>query len=144
MAGMCCSAHIRRPSSGPSRERTNSVGAEYFLAGGAPWWFGFHAVPGLAETVVEGNEARYIDWFPSTGTLGDGERPPIRDAFVRAYTGCEALRCAFAYYRALPETAAQIERAVATARLAVPTMAIGSHPVPLVFLYALLTPGPAS
>ncbi len=77
-------------------------GAESFLAGGAPWWFGFHAVPGLAETVLEGNEARYLDWFLDTGTLGDGVRPAVRDAFVRAYTGREALRCAFSYYRALP------------------------------------------
>ncbi|MET7918476.1 alpha/beta hydrolase [Streptomyces avermitilis] len=104
-------------------------GAESFLAGGAPWWFGFHAVPGLAETVLEGNEARYLDWFLDTGTLGDGVRPAVRDAFVRAYTGREALRCAFSYYRALPVSATQIERAFDTARLTVPTMAVGSHPV---------------
>ncbi|MET7604308.1 alpha/beta hydrolase [Streptomyces avermitilis] len=104
-------------------------GAESFLAGGAPWWFGFHAVPGLAETVLEGNEARYLDWFLDTGTLGEGVRPAVRDAFVRAYTGREALRCAFSYYRALPVSATQIERAFDTARLTVPTMAVGSHPV---------------
>ncbi|WP_113703618.1 alpha/beta fold hydrolase [Nonomuraea lactucae] len=104
-------------------------GAEDFLAGGAPWWFGFHAVPGLAETVLEGNEARYIDWFLDAGTLGEGPQPQVRDAFVRAYTGPEALRCAFSYYRALPESAAQIEKAVATTRLTVPTMAVGAHPV---------------
>ncbi|MFE9995305.1 alpha/beta fold hydrolase [Streptomyces avermitilis] len=104
-------------------------GAESFLADGAPWWFGFHAVPGLAETVLEGNEARYLDWFLDTGTLGEGVRPAVRDAFVRAYTGREALRCAFSYYRALPVSATQIERAFDTARLTVPTMAVGSHPV---------------
>ncbi|MFC5834208.1 alpha/beta fold hydrolase [Nonomuraea insulae] len=104
-------------------------GAEDFLAHGAPWWFGFHAVPGLAETVVEGNEAAYIDWFLNAGTLGEGLRPEVRDAFVRAYTGRAALRCAFSYYRALPESAVQIERAVATTRLTVPTLAVGAHPV---------------
>ncbi|WP_372503219.1 alpha/beta fold hydrolase [Streptomyces rhizoryzae] len=56
-------------------------------------------------------------------------RPALRDAFARAYTGRQALRCAFSYYRALPESAAQIERAVATARLTVPTMALGARPV---------------
>ncbi|MGW7256386.1 alpha/beta fold hydrolase [Streptomyces sp. NPDC054834] len=104
-------------------------GAEDFLAGGAPWWFGFHAVPGFAETVLEGNEAAYIDWFLDAGTLGSGLPAPARDAFVAAYTGREALRCAFAYYRALPESAAQIEQAVAATRLTMPAMAIGSHPV---------------
>lgn len=104
-------------------------GAEDFLAGGPPWWFGFHAVPGLAETVLEGNEARYIDWFLHTGTLGHGLPPQVRDAFIHAYTGHEALRCTFSYYRALPESAAQISKAVATTRLTVPTLAVGAQPV---------------
>ncbi|KAA0921531.1 alpha/beta fold hydrolase [Streptomyces apricus] len=104
-------------------------GAEDFLADGPPWWFGFHAVPDLAETVLEGHEAAYVDWFLDAGTLGEGVRPALRDAFVRAYTGRQALSCAFSYYRALPESAAQIGRAVATARLTVPTMALGARPV---------------
>ena len=105
-------------------------GAEEFLAGGPPWWFGFHAAaPGLAETVLEGHEDAYVDWFLRAGTLGDGVRPAIRDAFVRAYTGRQALRRAFSFYRALPESAAQLERAVTTARLTMPTMALGAKPV---------------
>ncbi|MEU9591634.1 alpha/beta fold hydrolase [Streptomyces sp. NPDC048193] len=105
-------------------------GAEHFLADGPPWWFGFHsAAHGLAETVVEGHEAAYVDWFLRAGTLGDGVPPALRDAFVRAYTGREALSSAFSYYRALPESAAQIEQVVATTRLTVPTMALGALPV---------------
>ncbi|MER5898636.1 alpha/beta hydrolase [Streptomyces mirabilis] len=114
-------------------------GAEEFLAHGAPWWFGFHAAPGraesghselgLAESVLTGHEDRYIDWFLDAGTLGQGVDPAVRDAFVHAYTGTEALRCAFSYYRALPESSRQIQEAVRTARLTVPTMAIGAHPV---------------
>ncbi|WP_433626375.1 alpha/beta fold hydrolase [Nocardia sp. CA-120079] len=104
-------------------------GAETFLAGGPPWWFGFHAVPGLAEKVLAGNESDYLDWFLATGTQGRGIPAPTRDAFVAAYTGTDSLRCAFSYYRAMPTSAEQIRRAVDTARLTVPTMAIGSHPV---------------
>ncbi|MBB5858324.1 alpha/beta fold hydrolase [Amycolatopsis umgeniensis] len=104
-------------------------GAEDFLAGGPPWWFGFHAVPGLGETVLIGHEAEYLDWFLTTGTLGRGVSPEIRDAFVDAYTGHDALRCAFSYYRAMPTTARQIGEAVAAGRLTMPTMAIGAHPV---------------
>ncbi|MFJ9479623.1 alpha/beta fold hydrolase [Streptomyces mirabilis] len=104
-------------------------GAEEFLAHGAPWWFGFHAESGLAESVLTGHEDRYIDWFLDAGTLGQGVDPAVRDAFVHAYTGTEALRCAFSYYRALPESSRQIQEAVRTARLTVPTMAIGAHPV---------------
>ncbi len=104
-------------------------GAEEFLAAGPPWWFGFHAVPGLAETVLTGHEAQYIDWFLAAGTHGRGVSPDVRDAFVNAYTGREALRCAFSYYRALPTSARQIDDAVAGGRLVMPTLAIGAHPV---------------
>lgn len=104
-------------------------GAETFLAGGPPWWFGFHAVPGLAEKVLAGNESDYLDWFLTTGTQGRGIPAEIRDAFVAAYTGTDSLRCAFSYYRAMPTSAEQIRQAADTARLTVPTMAIGSHPV---------------
>ncbi|HEY4456941.1 MAG TPA: alpha/beta hydrolase [Pseudonocardiaceae bacterium] len=104
-------------------------GAEDFLATGAPWWFGFHAVPGLAETVLIGQEAAYIDWFLRVGTRARGVPAEIRDAFVRAYTGPDALRCAFSYYRALPTTDRQINEATARSRITVPTLAIGAHPV---------------
>ncbi|ANN18820.1 alpha/beta hydrolase [Amycolatopsis orientalis] len=104
-------------------------GAEDFLAAGPPWWFGFHAVPGLAETVLIGHEAQYIDWFLQAGTRGRGVPPEIRDAFIAAYTGSEALRCAFSYYRALPASARQLDDAVARGGLAMPTLAIGAHPV---------------
>lgn len=105
-------------------------GAEGFLAHGTPWWFGFHAEPGLAEHVLPGHEARYIDWFLDSGTLGHGVRPALRDAFVRAHTGSEALRRAFSSYRALAASAQQIQ-AVADSgrRLTMPTMTIGAHPV---------------
>jgi pimeloyl-ACP methyl ester carboxylesterase len=104
-------------------------GAEDFLAGGPPWWFGFHSVPGLAETVLAGHEAEYVDWFLAAGTHGRGVPRPIRDAFVSAYTGFDALRCAFSHYRALPAGARQIQDAAGSHRLTVPTMAIGAHPV---------------
>jgi pimeloyl-ACP methyl ester carboxylesterase len=104
-------------------------GAEDFLAGGPPWWFGFHAVPGLAETVLDGHESDYLGWFLDAGTRGRGVPPEIRDHFVAAYRGRESLRCAFAHYRAMPTSAAQIADAVAAGRLTVPTLAIGAHPV---------------
>ncbi|MGV9634210.1 alpha/beta fold hydrolase [Nocardia rhamnosiphila] len=105
-------------------------GAEEFLAAGPPWWFGFHAVPGLAETVLAGHEAEYIDWFLTAGTTRPERIPPdLRAAVLRAYTGAEALRGGFAYYRAMPENARQIATAVADCRLRVPTLALGADSV---------------
>lgn len=105
-------------------------GAEDFFRGGAPWWFGFHQVPGLAETVLEGHEGDYLDFFYRTGTFdGSGIDPYVRDAFVGAYAGRESLRCAFEFYRAMPQSGAQLADAVSGTRLQVPTLAIGSQPV---------------
>lgn len=95
---------------------------------GPPWWFGFHAAPGLAETVLNGHEAEYVGWFLDQGTLGRGVPAEVQAAFAEAYTGAEALRCAFEYYRAMPESVRQLTEA-AEKRLTVPTMAIGAHPV---------------
>jgi pimeloyl-ACP methyl ester carboxylesterase len=89
-----------------------------------PWWFGFHSVPGLAETVIEGHEAEYVDWFLESGThRGRGAPMHVRDAFVQAYTGRDALRCGFGYYRAAPQNAEAVR---AAGRLHVPTLALGA------------------
>ena len=99
-------------------------GAESFLADGPPWWFGFHAVPGLAETVLAGREAEYLDWFFTSGTKdGRGIAADVRDAFVAAYAGQDSLRCGFEYYRAMPTNARQIRAALEGFRLTVPTLA---------------------
>lgn len=104
-------------------------GAEDFFAGGPPWWFGFHRVPDLAETVLAGHEADYIGWFLTAGTRGRGVPRDIRDDFVRAYTGRDALRCAFSHYRAGPTSARQFLDAAASSRLTMPALAIGAQPV---------------
>lgn len=94
-------------------------GAEGFAA---PWWFGFHGVPGLAETVLAGHEAAYVDWFLRAGTAsGAGIDPEARAAFVAAYTGAESLRCGFDHYRAFDVDADQME---AAGRLSVPALAV--------------------
>jgi pimeloyl-ACP methyl ester carboxylesterase len=104
-------------------------GAEDFLRGGPPWWFGFHAVPGLAENVLLGHEAEYIDFFLRTGTLGDGVTPAFREAVHKAYSDHAALQAAFEHYRAFPESARQIAEAASRGRLTVPTLTIGGATV---------------
>ena len=104
-------------------------GAEDFFAAGPPWWFGFHAVPGLAETVLAGHEAEYVGWFYDQGTRNRGVRPDIRAAIGAAYARPGALRSALSFYRGLHRTAEQLRDAVRTRRLAVPTTTIGAAPV---------------
>lgn len=104
-------------------------GAEEFFEGGPPWWFGFHRAPGLAESVLRGNEAAYAGWFLDQGTRGRAIRPELRAAMADAFARPDALRCALAVYRALPETGRQLAAAVAEARLTVPTTAVGAASV---------------
>ncbi|MGE9550917.1 alpha/beta fold hydrolase [Erwinia amylovora] len=100
-------------------------GAEAFLANGAPWWFGFHGTPGLAESVLEDYADRYIDWFLINGTADrKGIDPAIRDAFVAAYQTRERLRGGFEHYRAFPVGARQLAEAVAQTKLSVPILAL--------------------
>jgi pimeloyl-ACP methyl ester carboxylesterase len=104
-------------------------GAEEFLRAGPPWWFGFHAVPGFAETVLSGNASTYIEFFHRAGTLGDGVTPAFHAAATAAFGTTDSLRAAFEHYRAFPESGRQILAAVAQVRLTVPTLTIGSSPV---------------
>lgn len=105
-------------------------GAEDFFAGGPPWWFGFHQATGLAESVLVGHEAEYVEWFLRVGTAdGAGCRGHRRTRFTSSYTGMESLRCGFEYYRAMPKAAEQLRRAAERGALDCPVMAIGAHPV---------------
>lgn len=105
-------------------------GAEGFLQS-PPWWFGFHAVPGLAERVLAGHEADYLDWFYQHSTYQQrGIAAEARAEYVAAYTGEEALRGSFAHYRAFPENRRQVTEALAQGqRLTCPTMAVGGNVV---------------
>lgn len=96
---------------------------------GSPWWFGFHGVPGLAETVLEGHEDDYLGFFLDNGVLNGAMDPELRARFIDAYRGKESLRCGFEYYRYLDTTAQEIDDALAVRRLTVPTVAVGSYPI---------------
>ncbi|GGF36987.1 alpha/beta fold hydrolase [Williamsia phyllosphaerae] len=99
-------------------------GAEAFLSAGPPWWFGFHAVPGLAETVLEGHEAEYLGWFLQGPSVRHDIGAQARSAFIHAHSGKSALRAGFEAYRATERNAKQISCALQTRRLTVPTLAL--------------------
>ena len=114
------------------------LGAEAFLRPG-PWWFAFHAVPGLPERIVAGHEDEYLGWFYQHSTYQQrGIAPEARAEYVAAYTGIEALRGAFAHYRAFPQNAQQVAQAVAKGqRLTCPTLAVCGNVVGEVLLRQL-------
>jgi pimeloyl-ACP methyl ester carboxylesterase len=94
-----------------------------------PWWFGFHGVPGLAETVLEGHEDDYLGFFLDNGVRNGPLDPHLRSRFIDAYRGKESLRCGFQFWRYLEVNARLIDDALAQRRLTVPTLAVGSSPI---------------
>jgi pimeloyl-ACP methyl ester carboxylesterase len=98
-------------------------GREDFEAKRGIWWFGlFQAANGLAETVLEGHETALLNWFfsraPAAFTQADIEE------YVRVYSGRDALRAGFEYYRAFPTNAKQFQE-YAKQKLTIPVLGIG-------------------
>ena len=75
---------------------------EKLLADPRIWHFAFHAIPELPETMVQGRQRPYFDYF--TDVLA-GNREAVtkdyRDRFAAAYARPEALKAGFDWYRAL-------------------------------------------
>ncbi|WP_304169096.1 alpha/beta fold hydrolase [Lonsdalea britannica] len=103
----------------------NLPGAEALTAGGPPWWFGFHNVPGLAESVIAGQEEKYLDWFYQNGTWQKRGIPAqIRAEFMAAYRGENALACGFRHYRAFAQNASQLSAGLENSQITVPALAV--------------------
>ncbi|WP_072804079.1 alpha/beta fold hydrolase [Rhodococcoides yunnanense] len=102
----------------------NVPGAEKFLAAGPPWWFGFHATSGLAEHVLAGHEAEYLDYFLTGPSVQQDIGADVRAAFIDAYTGVDALRAGFRYYRWAERNSALFRGGLAAARLTMPVTSV--------------------
>ena len=70
------------------------------------WHFGLHAVPELPETLVQGRQAQYFDYFYEV-LSADPSRisAASRAAHAAAYGGDAALTAGFDLYRAFPQDA---------------------------------------
>ena len=95
-----------------------------------PWWFAFHQVPNLPESLVEGKEREYISWFlkglaynPSAITEQD------IDVFVSHEKAPGAIRAGFEYFRAFPTDAEQ-NKETAKNKITTPVLALGGDIYP--------------
>jgi haloacetate dehalogenase len=90
----------------------------------AYWFFLFHLIPDLPETLIAGKEEPWLRWFFSDWTYDpaaiSGE---AFDTYVRAYRAPGAVRGAMADYRANAEDVAQ-DLADADVKITCPTMAL--------------------
>lgn len=98
-----------------------------FSEGGRRWHHQFHITPDLPEALITGRERVYLKWFYDTFAYKpDAIDAEALDEFVRTYSEPGALRAGFAYYRAIPQDAAENAALLATGfRLPMPVLAIG-------------------
>jgi pimeloyl-ACP methyl ester carboxylesterase len=102
-------------------------GGGEFSEGGRRWHHQFHMTPDLPEALVAGRERIYLKWFYDTFAYRpDAIDAEALDEFVRTYSEPGALRAGFAYYRAIPQDAADNAALIKTGfRLPMPVLAIG-------------------
>ena len=97
-----------------------------FSQGGRRWHHQFHLTADLPEALTAGRERLYLSWFYRTfGHRPDAISDADIDEYVRAYSQPGAMRAGFAYYRALPQDAADNRANVARLKLPMPVLAIG-------------------
>ena len=96
-----------------------------FSQSGRRWHHAFHMTPDLPEALVQGRERLYIAWFYRTfGYRPDAIGETEIDEYARTYAQPGAMRAGFAFYRALPQDAA--DNAAIVKRLKLPMPVLGS------------------
>jgi pimeloyl-ACP methyl ester carboxylesterase len=97
-----------------------------FSQGGRRWHHQFHLTADLPEALTAGRERLYLSWFYRTfGHSPDAVSDADIDEYLRTYAQPGAMRAGFAYYRALPQDAADNRANVARLKLPMPALAIG-------------------
>jgi pimeloyl-ACP methyl ester carboxylesterase len=97
-----------------------------FSQSGRRWHHAFHMTPDLPEALVQGRERLYIGWFYRTfGYRPDAIGEAELDEYARTYAQPGAMRAGFAFYRALPQDAADNAVIVKRFKLPMPVLGIG-------------------
>jgi len=97
-----------------------------FSQGGRRWHHQFHMTPDLPEAMTQGREDVYIGWFlRSFAYRPDAITEQDLAEYLRIYRQLGAMRAGFAFYRALPQDAADNREMIAKAKLPMPVLAIG-------------------
>lgn len=105
------------------------VGLEKLMdvGNGGAWHFGFNMTPDLPEALVAGRERLFIEFHERQhGFVPDAVSAADVDEYVRQYAAPGAMRAAFAYYRALPESARQNRAFLVQGKLTMPALAVGA------------------
>ncbi len=97
------------------------------------WWFSFHQLHDLPETLVQGKEREYLSWF-YTGLAynPDAITQTDIDEFVSKYSAPGGMRAGFEYYRAFPMDAEEDKQLLAShGKLTMPVLVLGGDYYPV-------------
>jgi pimeloyl-ACP methyl ester carboxylesterase len=92
-----------------------------------PWFYGFHRIPGFAETIVAAHERQYLAWFyrdPAFALSPDAIEDADIDEYMRSYGAPDGMRPGFELVRALPVDV-ENNRVAMARRIDLPVLAIG-------------------
>jgi pimeloyl-ACP methyl ester carboxylesterase len=102
-------------------------GREEFAIKNNVWHFGFFQAPGgLAESLVEGRERILLQWFFSRTHNASAFTQEDIDEYVRCYSGRDALRAGFEYYRSFSTNEQQFKE-YSKQKLQIPVLALGGE-----------------
>jgi len=89
------------------------------------WWFGFHSQHNLAEMLVAGKEREYMEFF-LRGMVQDQSAITAedRDEYIRTFASAGGVRGSFGWYRAIFQTATQIQMRAAKSKLTIPVLGV--------------------
>jgi len=90
-----------------------------------PWFYGFHRIPGFAETIVAGHERQYLTWFyRAFANAPEVIAQADIDEYMRSYGAPDGMRPGFELVRALPVDV-ENNRVAMARRIDLPVLAIG-------------------
>ena len=102
-------------------------GREEFAIKNNVWHFGFFQAPGgLAESLVEGRERILLQWFFSRTHNASAFTQEDIDEYVRCYSGRDALRAGFEYFRSFSTNEQQFKE-YSKQKLQIPVLALGGE-----------------
>jgi pimeloyl-ACP methyl ester carboxylesterase len=91
---------------------------------GYPWWFAFHQVKGLPETILEGRSGIYIDFLLDYLSMNsDSINAKDRAIYKAVYAGKDALRAGDAWYQTFPQDMVDMKT---YSKLTLPVLGLGS------------------
>jgi pimeloyl-ACP methyl ester carboxylesterase len=91
------------------------------------WHFSFHMVPDLAESLIQGKEAVYLEWFLKRKAANPFVfQEEDMQEYLRTFTKLGSLRAGMQFYRAVEQSARQNKKYIQASKLSMPLLAISA------------------